>query len=332
MEDEKKEIERLTEAIVSGEIEFPYQSLYISQPSSLFENLVKFSGNPISGNRYHLHSYYPRRGLYLPPKFRKEFVIILGTREQYFEMDVLSDYFVESVRLMARRNEQKHTPLEAWKDRDIARKIAEVVVQFEEITPEKLRHALYHIIPETKIFRPTWAKTLLDIVLGKELSRSGRVKWLDISAGWGDRLLTAMSINAEYLGFDPNLKLKEGHDSMIKMFGDPQRQKVVYEAFEKSEASSSFGNVDIVLTSPPYFNTEIYDDGTDQSVLSYPTFEEWIIRFLFASLIKVWKLLKPGGFLILHVGDTRTARMCEPMNIFIDKYLPFSSFERIICF
>ena len=57
-------------------------------------------------------------------------------------------------------------------------------------------------------------------------------KWLDISAGWGDRLIAAISLDMEYLGYDPNVKLEPGHTAIIEKFGNKDKQKICYEPFE----------------------------------------------------------------------------------------------------
>jgi DNA modification methylase len=51
---------------------------------------------------------------------------------------------------------------------------------------------------------------------------------------------------------------------------------------------------DIVLTSPPYFNLELYTAG-DQSTLAYKTWEDWTEKWLKVVILGCLACLKDGG-------------------------------------
>jgi hypothetical protein len=152
---------------------------------------------------------------------------------------------------------------------------------------------------------------------------------LDISAGWGDRLLTAMACDMDYLGFDPNIDLEAGHSAMINLFGHPSHHQVIYEPFEDSHIPPNSFHV-IGPMSPPFYDREIYSNDKNQSINRYPNFNTWLVQFLFISLRKAWNCLKLDGYFIIHMGDTHEIRICEAMNLFIEEYLPYSSYEGII--
>lgn len=78
---------------------------------------------------------------------------------------------------------------------------------------------------------------------------------LDPTAGWGGRLLAAGLLNIKYTGFDTNTDLKRGYDKMI----DDINLKNVNMIYENS-LSYDFSKLDydFVLTSPPYYNLELY--------------------------------------------------------------------------
>jgi len=101
---------------------------------------------------------------------------------------------------------------------------------------------------------------------------------LDISAGWGDRMVAAIATDLEcYHGFDPNTALQPGHDQLREAFvepGDRNRFQVTYSGFEG--ATLAPGTYDLVLTSPPFFNFEIYTSLPGQSVDTYPTLDAWL--------------------------------------------------------
>lgn len=316
----------LIDRVASGEIWFPFQKYFRGKPHDLFSNLRTINLN-IQTGAYRLHSYYPKYSTYMPPKFRGTQIKISGIKKIYDKADVLSDHFIENIRLKAKRHDQTNSILECWAKDNCLKEIMKVALKKEVITPETLRDSIYEIIPETKIFNPTWARALLKVVMNNT-NLKGK-KWLDISAGWGDRLLAAMSLDMEYVGFDPNIELKDGHSAMIESFGDKNKHKIIYEPFEKAKIPP--GPYDVILSSPPYFDIEEYAPNQDgQSIVNYPSFNQWIVWFLFASLSKAWDNLSDNGYLILHLGDSKTVHMCESTNIFIENYLSNSSWEGII--
>jgi len=84
----------------------------------------------------------------------------------------------------------------------------------------------------------------------------GAKKVLDPTAGWGGRLLGATSLGIEYVGIDTNLNLKEGYENMIS-----DLNLKGCEMIWKSCLDVDFKeiNPDLVLTSPPYGDMEIYE-------------------------------------------------------------------------
>lgn len=310
---------RLSFMAAEGNLGFPYHRLFLPPADNLFNNISRCSPR-LSDNYYRLYSYYPENGLYLPPRFRGKALIIASKRGDYLSTDALSDIFNEEVRLHAKRYDQNHSIWETWKNPILSRAIMRESLDYPLIKPQILRDVIYRQIAETNIFRPTWAKALIYSTMGCHVKGK---RWLDISAGWGDRLLTAMALDMNYTGYDPNIGLIQGHQAMISQFGNPERHRVIPEPFEKGTLE---GNYDIILTSPPYFTVEEYAaDQPGQSIVEYPEFNQWMVKFLFASIKKAWKSLVPKGYMILHVGDTRTVKIAEPLNLFIEEYLPGAS-------
>lgn len=327
----EKSIEELITRVKNGEIWFPFQKYFRGEPSALFANLRNIN-LPVLNNFYRLYSYYPIYKSYLPPKFRGSPIHIAGDRSTYDNADVLSDHFIEDIRLRARRSEQIRSVLDCWVTESCLKVFLEEAMKKDRITPQTLRDAIYQKTAETKIFNPTWARALLKLVMGPNLIGK---KWLDISAGWGDRLLAAMSLDMEYTGYDPNMELQPGHTAMIEKFGDPKIHRIIYEPFEKAKITG--GPYDVVLSSPPYYTVEIYNENQEgQSIVSYPEFNQWMVWFLFASLNNAWDNLKEGGYLILHLGDSKDkdgikgVHSAEPTNIYIENYLPGASWEGVI--
>jgi hypothetical protein len=321
----EKIIEELLGLVKKNIIKFPYNKFLIKNPEFLFENL-KYANLVVSQEQYKLYSYNPKYKSFLPALFRGEPTSIVSDINYYEHIDILSDYFMEEIRLKTKRNNILYSVDEAWHQEKFLKKIFRQLLQKNRITNRVLRDIITQNIAENKLFNPTWAKALLKTVIGNNLKNK---KWLDISAGWGDRLLTAMALDMEYHGFDPNIDLLDGHCQMINMFGNKKKHIIYYKPFEKAILPNV--KYDVIFTSPPYFNLEVYaPNQKGQSIVDYPNFDDWMVQFMFASLFKAWNHLKIGGFLILHLGDTKELHLAEPTNIFIQNFLPFASWEGII--
>lgn len=146
---------------------------------------------------------------------------------------------------------------------------------------------------------------------------------LDFSTGWGGRLLGAIAADVElYHGFDPNSALQEGHDEIISSLVPVEIRSnfsIRYEPFETATVASQ--EYDLVFTSPPFFDFELYSEEAGQSILSYPDLEDWVVRFLFASVKKAWEVLEEDGHFVIHLQDGESV-LCERLCLFFLAYLP----------
>jgi hypothetical protein len=159
---------------------------------------------------------------------------------------------------------------------------------------------------------------------------------LDISAGWGDRLIAAIGHQAErYLAFDPNERLRAGHSKIQETFqADPNQYTIRYQPFETADIGNE--KFDLIFTSPPYFDLEVYDTNistaTNQSISQYNGFEQWLISFLFRSLLNAWKHLEVGGNMIIHISDFDSGKktIVEPMAMFVLSRCSGAKFDGVI--
>lgn len=150
-------------------------------------------------------------------------------------------------------------------------------------------------------FRPSAAKALVD-----RYCRDGGTV-LDPCAGWGGRLMGTLlsKAGARYIGYEPSVRTVE---SLVGLHGwlasyvpsCAGRAQVVNSPAEDAAFPSG---VDIVLTSPPYWKREVYDDAETQSAIRYPTYESWLHNFWGVVLDKSLASLRPGGWLLVNVDD-----------------------------
>ena len=117
------------------------------------------------------------------------------------------------------------------------------------------------------MFKPTLARSILLELASSLGKRIESCDVLDFSAGWGDRLIGALSCPVRsYTATDPNVSLKEGHGKIIEELGaqkklgkispDLSLYRIIYEPFQTANLPSE-PSFDIIFSSPPYFNFEV---------------------------------------------------------------------------
>jgi hypothetical protein len=194
-------------------------------------------------------------------------------------------------------------------------------------------------------FPPLTAKLLYQTFL-KDVPGDELRVW-DPSAGWAGRLLGAMSSELpnfqrlHYLGTDPNPEFYDGDDSVYGAIGrfytDLRRDKSLWSDDEghrftmfcsgsetvqfHPEFRRHRGELDLVFTSPPYFNREAYSEDVRQSYKAFPTYESWRDGFLRETLTTAHGWLKPNRYLLWNIADVKVGK----------KYLPLQQDSIAIC-
>lgn len=149
----------------------------------------------------------------------------------------------------------------------------------------------------------------------------------DPCAGWGGRLLGALAlreVQTRYIGTDPNTNNFGRYEALIDFYrtrtqaasnpfwGHSNEAEIFREPAECIHEDADFqqyrGKVDLVFTSPPYFDKEQYSDDPTQSFKQYPTYESWRDGFLARTLQTCIEWLRPGGFLCWNIADTRVGK------------------------
>ncbi len=188
-------------------------------------------------------------------------------------------------------------------------------------------------------FKPNVAKAIYDRYECKNV--------LDFSAGWGDRLagFYASDYGELFVGIDPR---KENHPIYEKQaeyyqkhstfFENDKKHEFLCSPAEDADLSKYEGMMDIVFTSPPYFNVERYSHDDTQSWVRYKNIDLWNKNFLQTAVNNVWKTLKKGGLLMVNISDVNASsggkkkeflKICDPMNDYINT---FDDSEYVECF
>lgn len=138
----------------------------------------------------------------------------------------------------------------------------------------EIKRGIYFCTGMTKntMYRPTLAKLICN-----KYAKCGYV--LDPCCGWGGRMMGTVASGAYYIGFEPNTKTYNNLMKMVSFLGI-QHLVQIYNDVAENIHKYDLPNVNLILTSPPYYNLEIYSDETTQSVKNNQTYEQWLDSFL----------------------------------------------------
>jgi len=207
------------------------------------------------------------------------------------------DYFFLHHRIKAKT--KRHISFyEAMKDNEIVKKLNMLVVRYkkirlEEYNSEQLLKAQYQVFQlyygTINQFRPMIAKWIYHVL-------KPRVAILDFSAGWGGRLLAAMSMGIPYIGFDANTKLETSYRNMIQTYDPHANVQIQFQPSEQVDFSKYA--YDLIFTSPPYFMIEEYE-----KMPQYESKQNFLHTFFIPVIKSVWTYLLPGGNMALNMPE-----------------------------
>jgi hypothetical protein len=239
------------------------------------------------------------------------YYVIKSSWDDNLELNSLTDYFTESCRIEC-TFKFSQSPLKYW--------IKNKQYLLDELKTKQLKLNNYNVreLMYSKGNKP--CNNFRISVCLEVLKLFKPKKWLDISAGWGDRLLSALLYTPLeiYCGIDPNPCLHPFYKEMIKTF-DPKNSKkciLIKDGFETAQLPDIM--FDLVFSSPPFFDLEIYSSDTANSFRKYDQQNSWFNQFLIPSLYKSINYLSPKGFLVLYMAESKNTNYIPKMIKLID--------------
>ena len=151
---------------------------------------------------------------------------------------------------------------------------------------------------------PAVAKFLYDKLLKSDASI------LDFCSGFGGRMLGAMASKkvSNYTGIDPlNLNI-DGLNRMMDCIGTNDTEVNLINSTAEDALFSLDDKYDMVFTSPPYFDKEIYSEDGSQCYNIFKTYDQWFNMWLMPMIRRSVELLKDDGLLVLSLGKTASGR------------------------
>jgi 16S rRNA G966 N2-methylase RsmD len=213
--------------------------------------------------------------------------------------NIATDFFTHRFRIKAKVHRWSH--YDAWntpEQREIIYKVAMKLKKLPRdlITDNHLRSAMEMNYNSVNQFKANIAKHLY-----KEYNAT---KVLDFCAGWGGRLLGAMSLDIDYTGIDTN---NLPYPEIIDKYHTLGNCKVIISKAEDIDYSKI--DYDFVFTSPPYENLEVYEN--------MPIYKDFYKEFYEPVLKNTWKHLPMNCYYVLNIPEKmveKTERILGKVN------------------
>ena len=199
----------------------------------------------------------------------------------------------------------KRTAYEAWHDDSVLRwAIRFQLDQGDPVLPHRVLRAVTMQHRTPSVFRTTVARWVYETYCP-----SGGIVW-DPCSGYGGRLLGAFLAGVRYVGTDVEPETVLGNQRLSERLGAIDRARVHLHPAETFDP----GPVDLVFTSPPYFDREQYSTRDDQSWVRHgESLDGWVEGFLRPVIRMAYTRLSHGRALVLNVADIRHGRILYPL-------------------
>jgi len=270
--------------------------------------------------------WFPRKAE--APKYSLEYNGSPVLIKRYNGGNKASDFFHQKNRWEV-SGSQGPGPLRTWRNIKFMTSLMGALysLKMDEVSAKTLRTCLSLRKYTASQFKPAVAKTIYDYFKSETI--------MDFSMGWGDRLcgFYASNYGKKYIGLDPkedNHPIYEKQAEFYKKhngFFEHDREHIFHcNPVEDFDFSPYKDQVDLIFTSPPYFNIEKYSEEESQSWMRYKTIDVWNTHFLHKALGNMIQTLKSGGTMLINISDVFSTSgkertylsIVNPMNEYLE--------------
>lgn len=223
--------------------------------------------------------------------------ILVNEPSFYESMNLLPEAFMDLERVRVKRADQSASPLDIYRE-DILKMMNNCLNRYRCINAHTLRETVYENTFEATEFKPSVLAALI------EKFKPNRV--LDFCAGRGSRLVACIAKGVDYIGVDPDAALHPIYQKMIVSLTNGKESQQKYNMIQSKAQDLELpadDMYDMIMTSPPYFDLEVYSDDPSQSIKEFPEVKDWLEKFLLASIEKAVQHLRKDGHLIININD-----------------------------
>lgn len=191
----------------------------------------------------------------------------------------------------------------------------------DRVTPASLLTGLKLMSKETRTnFSPLMAKIVID-----KFSGGKDCNVLDYSMGFGGRLLGLMACkeNHNYFGIEPwkaNIdSAKKILKAVDKIIPASSSRFKAYNRGSESYISELENTIDIAFSSPPYFDYEKYVNQSNQSIVKFPNYSDWLEGYWRETVKNIKRYLKQDGYFAFNIKNIKKYKLEEDMKKIIEE-------------
>ena len=177
----------------------------------------------------------------------------------------------------------------------------------------ELRRGIYfnYKLAKSTMYRPQMAKMVV--------TNLGAKRVLDPCAGWGGRMLGSVAAGAEYVAFEPNTETYESLLKLIKFLGIEDKVRIIKDSALEMD-KYDIGEFDLILTSPPYFDLEVYSHEDTQSIKGCDTYSMWVNNFLKPLIELSISHMKQNGWSCWNVHNVGKMKIIDDVKVIHEGY------------
>lgn len=318
--------------VVKGSSRHMRRDSFYSHALSAIKHSKKYSVVDVSDGNEWMEVYFSNPSLFSDHDFFLEQVEPRsGLNTGYFQLDQSEILVLDKTQLLKWKDKLQYRHHSTFDINNLPEdKIYSIRVYTKgnKVFPDAFKAFRIGYIQPAVNFPPLTAKYLYERYT-EHCKETDRLVIFDPSSGWGGRILGAMCVsddrNIHYVGTDPNSENFPENDNPSGKYGslaDFYNTKTyransffsstnTYEIFMlgsetigDSEGFAKYkGQVDLVFTSPPYFNREAYSEDETQSYKKFSTYESWRDGFLYPTLKTCVESLKNDRYLLWNIAD-----------------------------
>lgn len=167
--------------------------------------------------------------------------------------------------------------------------------------------------------------------------RGSRLNILDTSMGFGSRLSAVILSGHNYIGFDPNKelfnKLRE-YKKWLKDNNFLEDNQICNLLCKGSEIFDErlVNKIDVMFTSPPYFDLETYSQDNGQSIIKFNKYDLWLKGFVEPTIDNIYRYLKVGGYAIINIKNMTSGKKLPLFDDWFKIFKDTDGFEFIEVF
>lgn len=258
---------------------------------------------------------------------------------------VLKQFFDE-IMFECRGPRGSMSPMDALSDDSIVERILEIIESHPKVYDEcnsqvdnirtffriggMIADSVYNFDP--RVARELYFRYFPDYQDVLKRDSLSRLNMLDTSCGFGSRMSAVLLSGMNYYGTDPNKKLYDIlHDYYRFLLGiDVIDSEQVFDI--RCQGSEEFiqdweNKMDVMFTSPPYWNVEYYSDDGFASTKHYNNYKNWLRFFIVPTAMNVRKYLKTGGYLMINIRNRDKIEMFDDIRKIITNIGGFEPVE-----